>query len=247
MRENLYNAFPEKTNEERYTIEKKYYQFLADMIVESIKMFTISEKEMNSRFKYKNLHVLNRFLDAGRAVIAVTAHYANWEWGSLSFAANVKQPVLIVFKPLSDKKFGDKLNHIRARFGSIMIAMKQTLRKVIEYKNNPHVLILLGDQTPVRGETQYFASFLNQPTAVFLGVEKIAKLTNHPVLYFTINRIKRGHYETEATVLFENPKDLSDYEITLAHTKKLEEVITKKPELWLWSHRRWKFKPEDTL
>jgi Kdo2-lipid IVA lauroyltransferase/acyltransferase len=247
VKENLANAFPEKTVEERHLIEKKYYHFLSDMIFESIKMFTISESEMNKRFSFKNLPEINQYLENGRSVIAVTGHYGNWEWGSLSFISHLKKPVLIVYKPLSDKRFGEKLNTIRARFGSVLIPMKQTLRKVAGYKATTHVLVLLGDQTPVRGETQYFTEFLNQPTAVFLGIEKIAKMTNNPVLFFRINRLKRGHYQAEAITITDNPKELKDYEITIAHTKKLEQTIKEQPELWLWSHRRWKFKPEDIL
>ncbi|HEY0669433.1 MAG TPA: lysophospholipid acyltransferase family protein [Sphingobacteriaceae bacterium] len=245
VQENLLNAYPEKSIEERLRTEKKFYRFLADMIFESIKMFTITEKEINKRFSYTNLHVATKFLDAGRSVIAVTGHYSNWEWGSLSISANVKTPVLVVYKPLSDKKFENVLNRVRAKFGSVMIAMKQTLRKLVEYKGQPYMLVLLGDQTPVRGETQYFTSFLNQPTAVFLGIEKIARSTNSPVLFFTINRVKRGYYNAEVTILTENPQDTAPYEITNAHTRKLEQIINEKPEFWLWSHKRWKFKPED--
>lgn len=247
VKENLLNAFPEKSKEDRVGIEKRYYRFLADMIFESIKMFTISDRELNKRFSYKNLHDSNKFLNAGKGIIAVTGHYGNWEWGSLSISANVPHPVLVIYKPLTDKRFETLLNKVRGRFGSVLIAMKQTLRRLIEYKNKPHMLVLLGDQTPVRGETQYFTPFLNQPTAVFLGIEKIAMSANLPVLYFSINRIKRGYYEAEITVLSENPRDTAPYEITIAHTTKLEKIIKEKPEFWLWSHRRWKFKPEDII
>lgn len=247
MHENLYNAFPEKSVKERANIESRFYRFLADMIFESIKMFTISEKEMNRRFKYKNLSDATGFLDAGKGIIGVTGHYSNWEWGSLSISANLRQPVLVVYKPLTDKRFENKLNKVRARFGSVLIAMKQTLRKIVAYKNTPHILVLIGDQTPVRGETQYFTPFLNQPTAVFLGIEKIARATNSPVLYFAINRVRRGYYETEITILCENPVETAPYEITIAHTRKLEQIIKERPEFWLWSHKRWKFKPEDIL
>ena len=245
VRENLLNSFPQKSIDERRKIEKKFYRFLADMIFESIKMFTISEKDINKRFRYNNLCDATRFLDAGRSVIAVTGHYSNWEWGSLSISDNVNHPVLVVYKPLTDKKFEDMLNKVRAKFGSVLIAMKQTLRKLIAYKDQPHILVLLGDQTPVRGETQYFTSFLNQPTAVFLGIEKIARSTNSPVFFFAINRVRRGYYEAEVTILSENPQETTPHEITMAHTRKLEQIINEKPEFWLWSHKRWKFKPED--
>ena len=245
--ENLLNAFPEKTGAERGIIEKKFYRFLADMMVESTKMFTISEKEMRDRFTYTNLPEVTKYLAEEKSIIAVTGHYNNWEWASLSISSMIRQPVLVVYKPLTDKRFEGFLNKVRGRFGSLLIPMKQTLRKLITYKDTPHMLVLLGDQTPVRGETQYFTPFLNQPTAVFLGVEKIARSTNSPVVYFTIRRLRRGYYQAEGTVITENARETEPHKITIAHTKKLEQVIRENPEFWLWSHRRWKFKPEDVI
>ncbi len=126
-----------------------------------------------------------------------------------------------------------------------MIPMKQTLRKVAEYKNKPHVLVLVGDQTPTREESQYFTRFLNQDTAVFLGVEKIASKTNNPIIYFYIKRLKRGYYKSFVKPLIDNPSSCPEHVITDSHTKELENLIREAPEYWLWSHRRWKFKPED--
>ena len=242
---NLNNAFPEKSRDERVAIETRFYRFLADTIVESIKSISITKKELKERYQFENLKDITKHLTAGRSVIAVSGHYGNWEWGPLGIPFELDCDILVVYKPLSDQKFDHFINSIRSRFGTIMIPMKQTLRKVAEYKNKPHVMVLVGDQTPTREESQYFTSFLNQPTAVFLGVEKIAVRTNNPIIYFSIKRIKRGYYKSYVKPLIDNPKDCSEYEITDAHTKELEDLIIEKPEFWLWSHRRWKFKPED--
>jgi hypothetical protein len=102
-----------------------------------------------------------------------------------------------------------------------MVPMKLTLRKVIEYKNEPSVLVLVGDQTPTREESQFFTTFLNQETAVFLGVEKISLKLNNPIVYFSINRIKRGYYECLVKSLIDNPEHTKDHEITEAHIKEL--------------------------
>ena len=106
-------------------------------------------------------------------------------------------------------------------------------------------MVLVGDQTPASEESQYFTTFLNQSTAVFLGVEKIALKTKDPIIYFTINKIKRGYYECIVKSLVEFPGQCSDFEITEAHTRELENNIRLKPEYWLWSHRRWKFSQEN--
>lgn len=242
---NLSNAFPEKSAQERNSIEKKYYRYLSDLIVESVKMCSISEQEMRRRFKYINFEEVEKQFNMGRTAIAVTAHYGNWEWGSPSISLTNPEPSLVVFKPMTNKGFEGLINKMRSRFGAVLVPMKQTLRKVLEYKNRPNLLVLVGDQTPPREESQFFTTFLNQPTAIFLGIEKLAKATNSVVFYFHIDRVRRGFYQATVKTLFENPKNTTEHEITVAHTRELENIIRQKPELWLWSHKRWKFKPED--
>ena len=245
VKNNLLNAFPEKTKTERTEIEKKFYSFLADMFVESIKSISITKQELNERYQFENLEDITKHLKSGRSVIAVSGHYGNWEWGPLGIPFELPYDILVVYKPLSDTKFDNLINSIRSRFGTVMVPMKQTLRKVAEYRNKPHVLVLVGDQTPTREESQYFTEFLHQQTAVFLGVEKIAIKTNNPIIYFSIKRIKRGYYKSIVKPLIDNPKDCPEYDITNAHTRELENLITEVPQYWLWSHKRWKFKQED--
>lgn len=240
---NLFNSFPEKSIEDRNGIERRFYQYLSDLIVESVKTLTIRPEELKKRFIIKNPEELMRHLNAGRSVIAVSGHYGNWEWGPLAVGLELKQNLYVVYKPLTDKRFDNLINNMRARFGAKMVPMKQTLRKVSELKNQTHVLVLVGDQTPAREESQYFTTFLNQPTAVFLGIEKIAIKTNNPILYFSINRTKRGYYECLIKPLVENPKYTQKFEITDSHIKELEETINLKPDYWLWSHKRWKYSP----
>lgn len=244
---NLANAFPEKSETERKQIAKKYYRFLSDLIVESVKMFSISKEELQKRFRFNNLTEITNLFKEGKSVIAVTGHYGNWEWASLVTALKFPEPVLVVYKPLVDANFNKLINDTRSRFGTVMIAMKNTLRRVMEFKKSGerYVLVLVGDQTPSGDELNYFTTFLNQPTAIFLGVEKIARLNNNPILYFTIKPYKRGYYDCTIEALTEDPRGTQEYEITEEHTRALERIIREQPEYWLWSHRRWKFKPED--
>ena len=243
--DNLANAFPEKSLVEREQIEKKYYRLLSDMILESVKMLSISPENLHKHFRFNNISELTQYLKKGRSVIAVTGHYGNWEWGTLITPLTIPEPVLVVYKPLANKNFNEFINKMRSRFGSVMVAMKLTLRKVTEFRKQSYALVLVGDQTPSGEEIQYFTTFLNQSTAVFLGIEKIAKSTDNPVVYFTIIPYKRGYYECNIITLTENPRNTKEYEITEMHTRELENVIHERPEFWLWSHRRWKFKPED--
>ena len=242
VRTNLANSFPEKTDLERQQIEKKYFRFLADTIFETIKLWSISASELKKRFKFKNIEEVNRHLKNHKSVLIATGHYANWEWGAPASPLYFEEPLMVIYKSQSNKYFENKINEMRSRFGTIMVPMQQAYRTIVSHKNEPFLAIFLADQTPVIQESMFFTPFLNQPTAVFLGVEKIAKKTGQPVLFYYMNRIKRGYHEVIFKTLTEDPKSTADYEITKLHTAELERVIRQRPEFWLWSHKRWKFK-----
>lgn len=243
--QNLLNAFPEKSPEERALIRRKYFRYLADLIVETVKLLTISRQEVAKRVFAVNPELIGEAFRNGQSVLGILGHYGNWELNGLRFSQLYHERRVIVYKPLSNPLFDEALMKMRSRFGATLVNMKSTARKLVEYRNERTVTVLVGDQTPARSEIQYFTNFLNQPTAVFLGVEKLAKLTNSVVVFCDIRRIKRGYYECTFVPMYWQPKLAAAYEITNAHVHYLEQRIREEPQYWLWSHRRWKFKPED--
>lgn len=240
---NLENAFPEKSPEERKTITKKFYRYLADLIVEIIKMKNISKKDIAKRMFLENPEEILNYLNKGQSVLIVTAHYSNWEWGIPRLAIMSDSPALVIYKPLSNKHFEEVFNSMRTRFGGLMVSMRNTIRRMVEFKDQVHTSVFLGDQTPPRNGSDFFIDFLNQPTLIFKGIEKIAQKTNHPVVYCHIDRVKRGYYHVVFTTLVANPKEAKENEITYIHSRFLEDIIRERPEHWLWSHKRWKHKP----
>jgi KDO2-lipid IV(A) lauroyltransferase len=246
VQQNLANAFPEKTKKERHNIEFKYYRYLADLIVETVKMITVSEKQIQRRVVATNSELVHEYFAKGKSIIAVAGHYCNWEMAALNFNFVTDKRFMIVYKPLSNATFNDFFVKIRSRFGGQPVAMRQTMRKMVEYKNELTVSVLVGDQTPVMHEVNYFTNFLNQPTAVFLGIEKISKAIDAAVVFYDMKRVKRGYYTYTLVPLTENAKQTAEHEITDAHVQYLDGMVRREPQYWLWSHRRWKFRPEDT-
>lgn len=243
VQENLRNSFPEKDDSERAAIEKAYFKYLADLIVETIKMVSVSKKELQRRVVLTNPEIIERYVKQNKSITAVAGHYCNWEWAGLEFG--IDSPLFYIYKPLTSKIFDDFFIRIRSRFGAVGVAMKQTMRTMVAHKNEFSVTVFAGDQTPVKAEANYFTTFLNQPTAVFLGIEKIAKLIDSAVIFYDMRRVKRGYYIYTIVPLVENSKASEPGEITQAHVKYLEMMINREPQYWLWSHRRWKFKPAD--
>lgn len=248
VRENLANSFPEKTDAERINIEKKYYRYLGDLIVESIKSLSISKKEVMRRMLPATVQtdqLVADFFAQGKSILGVSGHYGNWEWAALSCSMMTDEGRYIVYKPLANKVFDTAFNQSRSRFGAETIAMKDVFRKLIKTRDQRSFTILLSDQTPVQESVQYFTPFLNQPTPVFLGVEKLAKALGSVVVFCDIVCVKRGYYTYNFIPLTTDPKHTAEHEITNMHVTHLEKTIKEIPQYWLWSHRRWKFKPRN--
>jgi KDO2-lipid IV(A) lauroyltransferase len=244
VRENLKNSFPDKSQAEITTIEKGYYRHLTSLIVEIVKMVSISKAELQNRFQFKNLELITGYLSRGKSIFACSAHYGNWEWGTLALGLHMQAEIYGIYKPVSNELFGRWFTKIRTRFGNHFIPMKQTLRAIMESKDRPTVFLFANDQTPLKTESTYWIEFLHQPTAILPGLEKLALRTSRPIFYFKTTVIKRGYYEVECVPLCMEPAVTSPNDITIAHVRMLESIINEKPEYWLWSHRRWKHKPE---
>ena len=69
VRNNLQNAFPEKTPEELTKIEKGFYQHFMIFIAESIKAISISRKSVLKRTRIKNPELIQKLFDEGKSVI----------------------------------------------------------------------------------------------------------------------------------------------------------------------------------
>jgi len=247
VQENLANSFPEKSDAERKLIEVKYYKYMADLMIETIKSVSMSEKQVKERMKPTNPEVMDHYFSQGKSILAAAGHYCNWEMASLSFGFLTDNRRILVYKPQSNVVFTDFFNKTRSRFGATMVSMRQTLRKMIEYKNELSFSVLVSDQTPAAEDAKYWTMFLNQPTAVFLGIEKLTKVVDCVVIFYRIDLVKRGHYTYTFVPLVEEPRLARPHEITEAHVRYLEQVIRERPEFWLWSHRRWKIKPSEDV
>lgn len=237
VRTNLLNAFPDKTSEERLAIEKKYFQYLCDLILETIKRLTISPEEAVKRCTFDDASLLQKH----EKFILVMGHWGNWEWAGNSVAVLSEKPLYVVYKPLSNNYFEKLLVHMRTRLGLRLIPVKTVLREMLRLKDEPNITAFLADQTP-QPKDAYWTNFLNQQTPVFMGTEKIARKLGYPIIYGNVRRLRRGFYEAKIEMLCENPYATNDGEISEIHTRRLEKDILSQPEIWLWSHRRWKHK-----
>ncbi len=240
---NLRNSFPDKSEAEIKSIQKKFYSYLCDLTLETFKTLTISKAEANKRcyMSPESVEVFNRFYRENKSVIIVMGHFGNWEWAGNTFSLNCKHQLYVIYHPLTNKYFDGLIYRMRTRFGTKLIPMRETYKDMVKHKDELNATAFIADQTP-SPDNAYWTRFLNQDTPVFRGTEMIARKVNYPVIYASVKRVRRGYYELAVETLFEDPRATKDGEISEAHTRKLEQEIMAQPEIWLWSHKRWKHK-----
>jgi KDO2-lipid IV(A) lauroyltransferase len=243
VRKNLENAFPEKTTEERRKIEKDFYVYLCDFMLETLKTLTFTKRSalQHCSIAPEAKALFDHYYEKKQSLIIVMGHFGNWEWGGNAFSLSCKQPLHVVYHPLANPYFDRLLYRMRTRFGTGLIKMKESSKVIPVLSKQLTAIVLIADQAP-RPENAYWTQFLNQDTPVYWGPERIAKKLDLPVIYMGIYRIRRGKYEIRVETLMENPSLSAEGEITELHTRKLEADVIRNPELWLWSHKRWKHK-----
>ncbi|WP_274958099.1 lysophospholipid acyltransferase family protein [Millionella massiliensis] len=248
VRTNLRNSFPEKSPEERLRIEKNFYKHLADVVIETLSLASVSEKQIRARMRYLNMDDLMRWT-GGRSWISAMAHYGSWEYTTNFDLYKTHDNALAVYRPLSNRG-ADRLYHrIRSRFGVIPVPMHDVGREMIRYtRAGKHVtLALIADQTPAWPEIQNWTLFLGRWTPFFIGTEKLALKFHMPVVFLDVRKVRRGYYEARFDLIYDGNESVAEGEITRRYAERLEQMIRRRPELWMWSHRRWKHDMENWM
>ncbi len=241
--ENLRNSFPEKSREEIREICRMSYCNLAEQIINTISKTGISNEELLHRMNIHGVDEVAKIID-GQSCVFLTAHLGPWESGTTMSLYITNHITVGVYHPLKNRVMDELLKRIRSHTRVELVPMKQTMRYFIQRsRQQPLIMGLIADQSPQRRAGQQWFKFLNQWTAFFDGGEVLARKYNLPVIYFSPRRIKAGIYEANMTVIYDGKEPVAEYEITKRYIRILEQDIISHPEMWMWTHRRWKRKP----
>ncbi len=239
--ENLLHAFPEKTARERKAIRNRFYRNFTDSIAETIKSISISKKELAQRFTITNQDFLDEEVKNGTSVLLLAGHFFNWELGLQQAAVLSEVPSEGVYLKINSPFFNELMYQARTRFGNT-ITEKNEFRETVKTLATDHrVVQLAADQRPNRRTTRYQRSFLNRPAYFYEGAEHIAKNKNLPVYFGEISKLGRGRYQATYELLAKGPYDAHlEHSITDVFCARLEANIHLQPDLYLWSHKRWR-------
>jgi Kdo2-lipid IVA lauroyltransferase/acyltransferase len=241
VRKNLKNSFPEKSENEISKIERQFYKNLCDYGVETLKLFTIKKEDLMKRMQFENMALLESFPSKNQSIVFLAAHQFNWEWMLVSASARFPMQIDFVYQEVNNPFFERFTLMTRTRFNAHAIQRDQVARELVKRKSIVRGVAIVADQYPGHGEDKKFpATFLNQDTVFFLGINNIAVLSQYPVLFYSIKKVKRGHYMATPQLLSLPPYEKNSTAIIANYVKMVEKSIQDDPAGWLWSHNRWK-------
>lgn len=242
VRLNLKLTLPHLSDEECLKIEKKFYHHFCDSFVELIKTLTISEREMNKRFKLENMNVVHDMEKEGKSIVLICAHYGSYEWLLVMNRFLTTHRGFGVYKKISNKYFDKLVRDIRGKFDAELIDTKETI-PVMRENQKKGVLGYYGfisDQSPKIWRVPYWGMFFGMEVPVHTGAEMLAKKMDMNVMFVKGKKIKRGYYAAEFIPFEGIPKEVPNFEITDRFLRLLEQQITEEPPYYLWTHKRFK-------
>lgn len=242
VRHNLNLAFPDRSSQEIKQITKRFQHHFCDIFLEMAKTISLSEAELKKRFVLKNPEEMQRLEALDKSYVVMLGHYASYEWITALQLYGMDFKSYGIYKKLKNPYFDKLIRDLRGKFNTEMLSKKDVAKQMIKNKRNGILCSygMIADQAPKQGKSKYWRPFFGHEVPVFIGSEKMAKHLNLSVTYLKIEKVKRGFYEAEFVPLADNPKEVPDYEITDKYFEMLENQIRRKPENYLWTHKRWK-------
>lgn len=237
--DNLSHSFPDMPLAERERIAHKFYVNFTDNWIETIKLLSISKKALNKRIS-GNLDVFFQLHAAGRSVQCNLGHFFNWEIMNLYTGINQPYTYLTVYLPQSNPIMDRLIVYVRSRWGNPQLPVTDMARAIIPWRNKQYLLALAADQSPANPDQTWWLNFMGRPTPFPKGPEKFARSMNIPIVMMTTTRKKRGYYHLDFFLLADNPRELPEGELMRLYVRQIEKNIRLQPELYLWSHKRWK-------
>lgn len=248
VRQNLVSSFPEKTNSEIVNIEKQFYRWFADYFLESIKLLSISRKQLAKRLTIINADLIENDFKEGTHVAAILGHYCNWEWlSAVTIGLPNNRVVALVYKPIKNKIINHLFYCLRSSQRGVPVAKNDILRALVKYKKQQTMTLFgyIADQSPRWQNIHLWLPFLHHQTPVFTGSERIMRKMNNAVYYAEMSRPKRGYYTCTFRLITKEPNSLPENDITRRFFEMLEVSIKAQPHLYLWTHNRWKRTKEE--
>ncbi|MDB3893185.1 lipid A biosynthesis acyltransferase [Candidatus Thioglobus sp.] len=236
---NISRCFPNKNKSEVETLVKQNFEALGISIFETANAYFATDNKIKSMLSIRNEHHLTQAIENKQSVILLSAHFMPLMLGGRALL--LKHHIANIYRPQNNLLFDTTMREVYENHGATMIKAKDIKSLLNAIKNKLPVWYAPDQDLGV--EKCVFAPFFGIQTATVSATARLAKNENTVVIPFFFNRIESGY-----SMNFEAPIDNypnADAIISATITNQIiESQILKYPEQYLWTHKRFKTRPE---
>jgi len=242
---NLTYAFGfQKQPQEIKKIARQVFINLMQVVFEIGWSLQLKDSHFTEHFRIDGYHHIQNAYEKGKGVLALTAHFGNWELLTI-IAAMIQFPINIVVRPLDFKPLDLFIFNLRTRYGGKIIPKQRSFRTIIRCLNRGEMVALLMDQN-VDWYEGVFVDFMGHRACTNKGLALLALKTGAPVIPVFMIREKKGfraEFGPEISTLKTGDRQKDIEANTREYNRVIENVIHRYPDQWFWIHQRWKTKP----
>ena len=242
VRSQMASCFTERTPAQINQLVAAHYYQVGQVVAEAFKAADMTPEQFSARVAVRNAHIPRQLLAAGRPIILVAAHQANWEWILHALALHLGAPLDVGYKPIKAPWAQHMMYAIRTRFGAHLVPAKELLADMLKRRNIVRGIAMLGDQEPLHDSQKHWTTVLGRETAFYMGAEQMARATRYAGLFVAMRRLRRGYYEIDFAPLCGDGERQEPGEFTERYARLVEIEILAAPQDWTWGHRRWKLR-----
>ncbi len=240
-------CFPEMSQAERDQLVRDTFRSTGQTLFETLIVQRI-RKNPGKYIALKNEAIVHKALQAGNGVVLLFGHVGNWELLPTVYEMlGIKG--IAVESPVGDNRLDELLLAVRRSDNILMVPRgdRSSARSILKcFRNNEVFLFAMDQDTRVKS---VYVDFFNKKAATAKGAVTFAQKFKAPVISAFGARLPDGTHEYVFDLLSEPPyrgDNSEEFELTQYYTAHLEKHIRVYPDQWVWFHRRWKNRPEDT-
>lgn len=241
---NLEQCFPNRPEAERRAIARAMFAHFGQVLLRLLTFSALTPEQMLERAEYEGDERVRLAYAQGKGVLFFTGHFGFWECQALAHGVKLR-PIGVLARALDNPRLNDLLERIRTATGNHVIYRQGAVRRVLKTLAAGEGVALLIDQH-MHSPDAIWVNFFRRPAATTSTLAALALRTGAAVIPVFAEPLPGGRYKFIYEAPVEPPKGDGPeaiHEFTQRCTDVLEMHVRRKPELWLWMHRRWRDAP----
>jgi KDO2-lipid IV(A) lauroyltransferase len=235
---NILKALPNLRRNEIKNISKKMWNNYGRILAEYVFIKNFRTVKLKNNMQIVGQAILDKIKKDNEPVIFISGHFNNFELMAMQIEkAGIN--LAVIYRPLNNRFLNFLMEKIRKKYickNQIKKGISGTKQLLSFFKKKTSIALMI-DQRVSQGIKSNFFKYEALTTTIPAQFVKKFKCKVIPIY---IERINNVNFKMTVHDPLQYSNDQTIESITFDLNCRLEKMILKNPEQWIWSHNRWK-------